>query len=170
MIIVYLTCVFQLCSCVCRMQSILGYQPEDLLDRSLYDFHHAGDSASLLGSFKSGKCQPDGIMASESARRAAAAQINHPPRTEWRARNYMSTAPCSAALARKFATLSPKDVLCLVWCASFAHTARCIQIARHTHMPGRQDVCTRSSGRLKLQQVVDRCSGGRAHTRADILA
>lgn len=37
------------------MKNILGYDPDDLLDKSLYDFHHAADSASLLGSFKSGK-------------------------------------------------------------------------------------------------------------------
>lgn len=37
------------------MLKILGYQPEDLMNKSLYEYHHAGDSESLMGSFKSGK-------------------------------------------------------------------------------------------------------------------
>lgn len=38
-----------------RMLKILDYQPEDLMNKSLYEYHHAGDSESLMGSFKSGK-------------------------------------------------------------------------------------------------------------------
>lgn len=37
------------------MLKILDYQPKDLMNKSLYEYHHAGDSESLMGSFKSGK-------------------------------------------------------------------------------------------------------------------
>lgn len=37
------------------MQLLLGYQPEDLMNKSLYEYHHGADSESLMGSFKCGK-------------------------------------------------------------------------------------------------------------------
>lgn len=37
------------------MQQILGYQSEDLMNKCLYDYHHSGDSDSLMASFKNGK-------------------------------------------------------------------------------------------------------------------
>lgn len=37
------------------MQSLLGYKPEDLMNKSLYEYHHGADSESLMGSFKCGK-------------------------------------------------------------------------------------------------------------------
>ncbi|CAD7083955.1 unnamed protein product [Hermetia illucens] len=38
-----------------KMLSLLGYQPEDLLGKSLYDCHHGADSESLMTTFKSGE-------------------------------------------------------------------------------------------------------------------
>lgn len=37
------------------MKSILGYHPDDLQDKSLYEYHHSGDSESLMAVFKNGK-------------------------------------------------------------------------------------------------------------------
>ncbi|XP_055850858.1 protein similar [Episyrphus balteatus] len=35
-----------------KMDDLFGYKPEDLLDKSLYECHHGGDSDSLIGTFK----------------------------------------------------------------------------------------------------------------------
>lgn len=37
---------------LCRMFELLGYKPEHLLGKSLYDYHHGNDSDSLMTSFK----------------------------------------------------------------------------------------------------------------------
>lgn len=37
------------------MLQILGYNPADLLDKSLYACHHGADSESLMAAFKNGK-------------------------------------------------------------------------------------------------------------------
>lgn len=37
------------------MLPILGYKPDDLMDKSLYEYHHTSDSESLMASFKNGK-------------------------------------------------------------------------------------------------------------------
>lgn len=37
------------------MSSVLGYESDDLMGKSLFEFQHAEDSASLMKSFKSGK-------------------------------------------------------------------------------------------------------------------
>lgn len=37
------------------MLSLLGYEPADLLEKSVYDCHHGADSESLLSTFKSCK-------------------------------------------------------------------------------------------------------------------
>lgn len=38
-----------------RMLQILGYKPNDLLDKSLYEYHHGADSEMLMNAFKNGK-------------------------------------------------------------------------------------------------------------------
>lgn len=53
---------FLFCYSFHRMKTILDYDPHDLQDKSLYDFHHAGDAAGLLGSFKSGECSMCGSL------------------------------------------------------------------------------------------------------------
>ena len=35
-----------------RMETLMGYQPEHLMGKSLYDCHHGHDSESLIASFK----------------------------------------------------------------------------------------------------------------------
>lgn len=35
------------------MFDLMGYKPEDLLGKSLYEYHHGSDSESLMTSFKS---------------------------------------------------------------------------------------------------------------------
>lgn len=37
------------------MLSILGYKPNDLLDKSLYECHHSADSEGLMAAFKNGE-------------------------------------------------------------------------------------------------------------------
>lgn len=37
------------------MHSVLGYAPEDLMNKSLYEYHHGADSENLMASFKCGK-------------------------------------------------------------------------------------------------------------------
>lgn len=37
------------------MSSVLGYEADDLIGKSLFEFQHGEDSASLMKSFKSGK-------------------------------------------------------------------------------------------------------------------
>lgn len=37
------------------MLSILGYRPNDLLEKSLYEYHHGADSEMLMNAFKNGK-------------------------------------------------------------------------------------------------------------------
>lgn len=37
------------------MFSVLGYEADDLIGKSLFEFQHGEDSASLMKSFKSGK-------------------------------------------------------------------------------------------------------------------
>lgn len=37
------------------MYPILGYKPIDLLDKSLYQCHHAADSEGLMAAFKNGE-------------------------------------------------------------------------------------------------------------------
>lgn len=39
----------------CRMFELMGYKPEHLLGKSLFDYHHGNDSENLLASFKSCK-------------------------------------------------------------------------------------------------------------------
>lgn len=48
----FLTYFFNCCS----LMNTLGYDTEELVGRSLYDYHHAADSASLIQQFKSCKC------------------------------------------------------------------------------------------------------------------
>lgn len=44
-------CVEYVCACVCyRVTELMGYTPEDLLGRSVYDFYHALDSDSVTKS------------------------------------------------------------------------------------------------------------------------
>lgn len=38
-----------------RMLPILGYEPNDLMEKSLYEYHHTADSESLMASFKNGE-------------------------------------------------------------------------------------------------------------------
>ena len=43
-------CVLCVCVCVCvcyRVTELMGYTPDDLLGRSVYDFYHALDSDSV---------------------------------------------------------------------------------------------------------------------------
>lgn len=37
------------------MLPILGYKPNDLLEKSLYEYHHGADSGMLMNAFKNGK-------------------------------------------------------------------------------------------------------------------
>lgn len=37
------------------MLSLLGYEPSDLLGKSMYECHHASDADHLMGTFKHGK-------------------------------------------------------------------------------------------------------------------
>lgn len=37
------------------MLPILGYKPNDLLEKSLYEYHHGADSEMLMTAFKNGK-------------------------------------------------------------------------------------------------------------------
>lgn len=39
------------------MFDLLGYKPEHLLGKSLFDYQHGSDSESLMTSFKCRKCQ-----------------------------------------------------------------------------------------------------------------
>lgn len=46
------------CVCVCcRVTELMGYSPEDLLGRSIYDFYHALDSDSVTKSHQNCKYQ-----------------------------------------------------------------------------------------------------------------
>lgn len=37
------------------MSSVLGYESDDLMGKSLFEFQHGGDSADLMRTFKSGE-------------------------------------------------------------------------------------------------------------------
>lgn len=41
---------------ICRIFDLMGYKPEHLLGKSVYDFHHGSDSESLMSSFKCREC------------------------------------------------------------------------------------------------------------------
>ena len=40
---------------VCRVTPVLGYQPQDLLGKSAYDFYHPEDQAHMKESFDQGE-------------------------------------------------------------------------------------------------------------------
>lgn len=40
------------CNFLCRMADFLGYNSDDLIGKSLYEYHHAMDSDSICSTFK----------------------------------------------------------------------------------------------------------------------
>lgn len=44
------------------MFALLGYNPADLMGKSLYECHHGVDSDHLMGTFKNGKRTSDAIF------------------------------------------------------------------------------------------------------------
>ena len=41
--------------CHCRVTAMLGYQPQELLGKSAYEFYHPEDQAHMKDSFEQGK-------------------------------------------------------------------------------------------------------------------